>query len=211
MSAASALREPWDELGRQREAASFGMWVFLGSELLFFGGLFTVYAVYRVLHPDAFTEAAREANLVYGTVNTAILMTSSFTMALAARTAKAGYRRLAMWSLALTITLGFAFLIVKGFEYSEDIQKSLIPGADFKLRDAAAQLFWAFYWIATGVHALHLTIGIGAVSRLWLLSWWRELPLQESPASEATALYWHLVDVVWIFLFPAIYLVGRNS
>jgi cytochrome c oxidase subunit III len=136
-------------------------------------------------------------------------MTSSFTMAVAARAAEAHLRRAAHWCLAATIALGAAFLVVKGFEYAEDIRKHLVPGPGFRLEPPATQLFWAFYWIATGIHAVHLTIGIGAVGRLWLFSWLRELPLEESPAAEATALYWHLVDVIWIFLFPIIYLVGR--
>jgi cytochrome c oxidase subunit 3 len=187
------------------------MWVFLASELLFFGGLFTGYAVYRLLYPEVVTSAARESNIWYGTANTAILMTSSFTMALAARSADAGFRRVAMWGLVLTIGLGLAFLTVKGFEYAEDIRKHLVPGPNFRLEQPAAQLFWSFYWIATGVHAVHLTIGILAVARLWLMSWLGELPLGQSPAAEVTALYWHLVDIIWIFLYPAIYLVGRTS
>lgn len=208
---ARALREPWEELERQHRAASFGMWVFLASELLFFGGLFAGYAVYRVLYPEAMATAAREANLLYGTVNTAILMTSSFTMAVAARAAEAGLRRAALWCLALTVALGLAFLAVKGVEYAEDVRKDLVPGAGFRLQEPQTQLFWSFYWIATGLHAVHLSVGIAAVGRLWLMAWWRTLPLASSPAVEATALYWHLIDVIWIFLYPAIYLVGRAS
>lgn len=208
---AAALHEPWEELERERRAASFGMWVFLASELLFFGSLFTAYAVYRLLYPEIVTAAARESNVWYGTANTAILMTSSFTMALAARTGEVGLRRVAMWGLVLTIGLGLAFLAVKGFEYAEDIRRHLVPGPDFRLEQPAAQLFWSFYWIATGVHAVHLTIGIVAVARLWFMSWLGELPLERSPAAEVTALYWHLVDIIWIFLYPAIYLVGRTS
>lgn len=210
-AAADALREPWRDLDRQREAATFGLWVFLGSELLFFGGLFLAYTVYRVLHPDAFVVAARETDIVYGTANTAILMTSSLTMVLAVRGAEAGLRRLAMWSLAGTIALGLAFLVVKGFEYAEDIGHGLLPGYDFRLSPPATQLFFTLYWIMTAVHAIHLTIGIGAVTRLLVQGWRGTLPLRTSPAVEATALYWHLVDVIWIVIFPLLYLVGRSS
>jgi cytochrome c oxidase subunit 3 len=206
---AAALREPWHALARQREAASFGLWVFLGSELLFFGGLFLAYTVYRVVHPDAFLTAARETDVVYGTANTAILLTSSLTMALAARGAEAGLRRLALLSLAGTVALGCAFLVVKGFEYAEDIEHGLLPGHGFRLTPPATQLFFALYWIMTVVHAVHLTIGIGAVARLFVQGWRRTLPLRTSPAVEATALYWHLVDVIWIVIFPLLYLVGR--
>lgn len=208
-SAAIALREPWESLDRQREAASFGMWIFLGSELLFFGGLFLGYAVYRTLHPQAFLEAARETNLVYGTLNTAILLTSSLTMVVAERAAHGRLRRLALRCLAATMALGVAFMIVKGFEYAEDIREGLLPGFGFRLEPPATALFFAFYWIMTGLHAIHLTIGVGAVARLLLQSVLGSLPLEESSAVPATALYWHLIDVIWIFLYPVLYLVGR--
>ena len=121
------------------------------------------------------------------------------------------FRRLILGCLAATATLGFAFLIVKGFEYKEDIDKHLVPGAQFALKQSAAQLFFALYWIVTAVHGIHLTIGIVMVSRLALLGYLERQPLDANPEIEVTALYWHLVDIVWIFLYPLIYLPGRAS
>jgi cytochrome c oxidase subunit 3 len=205
-----ALREPWESLPRQREAATFGIWIFLASELLFFGGLFLGYTVCRVLYPHAFAEAGRETDIWYGTVNTAVLLTSSLTMAVAAGAGEAGLRRTALWCFGATIALGAAFLIFKGFEYNEDLIERLWPGPGFKLQEEpAAQLFFAFYWVMTGLHAVHLTIGMCLIGRLWFLTYRRRLPLEKSPQVEVTALYWHLIDVIWIFLYPILYLGGR--
>jgi cytochrome c oxidase subunit III len=206
----AAVHKPWRSLHRQREAATFGLWVFLGSEVMFFACALTGYAVYRVLWTEPFTAAARETNIVFGTANTAILLTSSLTMAAAAEGARAGLRRLTLVCLGITIAFGLAFLVVKGFEYREDIEKNLVPGPHFALHTAAAQVFFAFYWLLTGVHALHMTIGLGVTGTLLAQAWRgsRQLP---SPAFEVAGLYWHFVDLVWIFLYPLLYLVGRSS
>jgi cytochrome c oxidase subunit 3 len=208
--ASSALREPWDHLARQRQAVSFGVWVFLASEVLFFGGLFLGYAVYRYLYPAAFVTAAKQTDIVYGTVNTAILMTSSLTMAVASRAAERNVRRVTIACLAATVALGVAFLTVKGFEYRDDIAKGLVPGPHFPLHPAETQIFWAFYWVMTGVHAIHLMIGIGVVSTMTVLLS-RETIAPESPMFEGGALYWHLVDIIWVVLLPLLYLLGRNT
>lgn len=205
---ASLVREPWHGLDRQREAAAFGIWVFLASELLFFGALILTYTAGRIAHPDAFAAAARETDIWYGTINTAVLLTSSLTMAVAADAAETHRTRSTLPCLAVTAALGLAFLVLKGFEYAEDIRHHLVPGAGFALPEAAAQLFFALYWVMTAVHAVHLTIGIGLVGRLIVLGW-RGLPLGGNPQVEVTALYWHLVDVIWIVLYPLIYLPGR--
>ncbi len=205
-----ALREPWPNLMRQREAVTFGVWVFLASEALFFGGLLLGYTIYRNLYPQAFLTAARETDIVYGTLNTAILLTSSLTMAVAERGAQLKFRRMALWCLAATAVLGLAFLISKGFEYREDLSKGLFPGPGFPLHPAETQIFWAYYWVMTGVHAIHLTIGIGIVTTVMVLLWRRSTP-PESPVFEGVALYWHLVDVIWVILLPLLYLVGRAS
>ncbi len=210
MSDAALLREPWEHLARQREAATFGIWAFLASELLFFGGLILAYTIYRIDYSDAFAAAARETDLWYGTINTAILLTSSLTMAVAAQAAEGdGGRRLTSGCLAVTAALGLAFLAVKGFEYAEDIRRGLVPGPDFSLKERPAQLFFAFYWIATAIHAVHLTIGIVLVTRFAVQGWRERLRLRANPQVEVTALYWHLVDVIWIVLYPLIYLPGR--
>jgi cytochrome c oxidase subunit 3 len=207
------LREPWQYLERQRGADKFGIWVFVASEVLFFGALMLTYTVCRIDHSDAFAAAGRETNIWYGTINTAILLTSSLTMAMASQAAAGGiqFRRLIISCLLATAAFGLAFLVVKGFEYREDIEKHLVPGAQFALPETGAQLFFGLYWLITGVHAIHLTIGIVLVSRLALLGFSGELQLDETPEIEVTGLYWHLVDVIWIFLYPLIYLPGRAS
>jgi cytochrome c oxidase subunit 3 len=207
------LKEPWQYFDRQREAGTFGIWVFLASEMLFFGALILTYTVCRIDHPAAFAAAARETDILYGTINTAILLTSSFTMAMASQAAASGerLRSLVLWCLAATAALGLAFLVVKGFEYKEDIEKHLVPGAHFALAQTGAQLFCGLYWIITGVHAVHLTIGIVLVVRLTLLGYLNKFPLDANPEIEVTGLYWHLVDIIWIFLYPLIYLPGRAS
>jgi cytochrome c oxidase subunit 3 len=214
MSDESALlREPWFDFGRQREAGKFGIWVFLASETLFFGALMLTYTVCRIEHPDAFAAAGRETNIWYGTINTALLLTSSLTMAVAAQAAEAPVRlrRLVVACLIATALLGIAFIVIKGFEYKEDIDKHLVPGSGFALPQAGAQLFYGFYWLVTSVHAIHLSIGIALVGRLFWVLIRRELPAKDNPEIEVTALYWHLVDIVWIFLYPLIYLPGRAS
>jgi cytochrome c oxidase subunit 3 len=207
------LKEPWEYFQRQRDAGKFGIWVFLASEMLFFGALILTYTVCRVDHVAAFAAAGRETNIWFGTINTAILLTSSLTMAMASQAAASGaeLRRLILWCLSATAALGLAFLVVKGFEYREDIEKHLVPGADFALKQDGAQLFFGLYWLITGVHAVHLTIGIILVGRLTALGYWKAFSLHDNPEIEVTGLYWHLVDIIWIFLYPLIYLPGRVS
>jgi cytochrome c oxidase subunit 3 len=205
-----AIREPWQERSRERLGATFGIWCFLASELLFFGGMILAYTIYRIQYPDAFAAAANETDIWYGTVNTAVLLTSSLTMAVAAKAAEGNFRRLVTGCLAATAALGLLFMVFKGFEYAEDIRHGLVPGAGFSLHEPPAQLFFALYWVMTGVHAVHLTIGIVLVLRLCLLGWLGALILHENPEVEVTALYWHLVDVIWIVLYPLIYLPGRS-
>lgn len=209
--ATGLLKEPWKYFERQREAGTFGIWVFLASEALFFGALILTYTVCRLENIEAFAAAGRETDIWYGTINTGILLTSSLTMAVASQAAASsgGFRRLVLGCLAATAALGLAFLVVKGFEYKEDIEKHLVPGARFALKETAAQLFFGLYWIVTGVHAIHLTIGMVMVIRLTLLGYFRNIRLDRNPEIEVTALYWHLVDIVWIFLYPLIYLPGR--
>jgi cytochrome c oxidase subunit 3 len=207
---AKVLQPPWKQLSRQREGATFGIWIFLASELLFFGSLLLLYTAYRVANPDVFITAGRETDLWYGTVNTAVLMTSSLTMAVAAQAAEADMRHLTIWCLGATVVLGLMFLVFKGFEYAEDIEKNLLPGANFALKEPATQIFFALYWIMTGIHAIHLSIGLGLVGRLAVFGALRGVQLRENPQVEVTALYWHLVDVIWIILYPLIYLMGRS-
>ncbi len=203
------LREPWTNLPRQREAATFGMWLFLMSEMLFFGAVFMAFSFSRALDVSAFQAAARETALWYGAANTLILVTSSLTITLAIRASAVSKRSLAMFLLSATAVLGVAFLVVKGFEYRDDLERHLYPGANFALGQNAAMIFWSFYWIMTGVHAVHLAVGVGLVTRLAWLIRRRRLSLA-SPQLEVTSLYWHLVDAFWVVLFPVLYVAGRG-
>jgi cytochrome c oxidase subunit 3 len=184
------------------------MWTFLASEVLFFGALLMAYTFVRVLHPLDFLEAAKHTNIWFGTANTFILITSSFTMVMAVRAADLDLGRMASILFAVTAALGLLFLVVKGFEYREDLHEHLLPGRNFALPQTPAQIFFSFYWGITGLHAVHLSIGIGLVSRLAYLAARRRIRL-DSPQIEVTALYWGLVDIVWIVVFPLLYLGGR--
>ncbi|MDJ0387562.1 cytochrome c oxidase subunit 3 [Roseomonas sp. E05] len=209
-SGGEALREPWESLRRQREAAGFGMWLFLNSEALLFGALIAAFFATRFYHPQAFEAAGKEAEIVYGTVNTLVLLTSSLTMAVASFATRAELRRVSFWSLGLTLALGLVFLGLKIMEWRSDLEKGMVPGPGFPMEQPGAVLFWGFYWALTPLHALHL---IGGLSTVGFLTWQAARgarPLR-SPAFEAAGLYWHLIDVVWIFLYPLIYLQGRAS
>jgi cytochrome c oxidase subunit 3 len=185
----------------------FGVWSFLTTEALFFSGLFLFYAVSRFTNSAGFEVGAREADIWFGTANTIVLMTSSLTMAIGERAIKAGFVTLARAMVAGTLALGATFLVVKGFEYRSDIEKHLIPGPHFPYAVRGAAQFWAFYWTATVIHAIHLTVGLGIVARLLFVP--RAALPKRWTTAVGTALYWHLVDIVWVILFPLLYLVGR--
>jgi cytochrome c oxidase subunit 3 len=204
-----ALQEPWPDLAVQREGVTLGIWVFLASEILFFGVLIAAYAVYRSFNPEAFARAAQQTEIIYGTINTVLLLTSSVTMTVALRASAVRLRRLTMVCLMLTLALGLAFLLVKGLEYKDDLAKGLVPGAGFPLADPPTQLFWTLYWIMTGIHAIHLSAGILVVATVVVLFWRRVIPVQDS-TMEGVATYWHFVDSVWLILYPLLYLMGRS-
>jgi cytochrome c oxidase subunit 3 len=205
---APGLQKPWPNHALQREGVGVGMWLFLMSEILFFAGLFITYAIYRSFNVDAFRIAAAQTDLIYGSANTVILLTSSLTMTVALRAATARLRQLTIMCLVATALLGLAFLVVKGLEYHDDLTKSLFPGAAFPLSPPPTQLFWMLYWIMTGIHAVHLTAGILIVFTVALLFERRIVPVQSSTV-EGVAIYWHFVDCLWLILFPLLYLVGR--
>jgi cytochrome c oxidase subunit 3 len=179
------------------------MWLFLAAEVVFFGGILLGFFEFQGSFPRDFAEAGRRTNLRLGALNTGILLTSSLFMALAVRSRT---RRAAVAALAATMTLGVAFLAVKFTEYALDFHEHLVPGSGFRISGADprhARLFFLFYFAMTGIHALHLMIGIG------LLTWLALGPFRPA-ALEVTGLYWHFVDIVWIFLFPLLYLQGRH-
>ena len=204
-----AIQEPWPDLALQREGVGLGMWLFLASEVLFFAALFCAYAVYRGFNGEAFHIAGAHTKIVYGSINTALLLTSSLTMTVALRAATAELRRLTLTCLGATAALGVAFLVCKGLEYRSDIIEHMVPGPNFPLKPPATQIFWGLYWIMTGIHAVHLTAGIVVVLVVLTLFKRDIIPVQGS-TMEGVAIYWHFVDSVWIFLYPLIYLVGRS-
>jgi cytochrome c oxidase subunit III len=209
----TGLAHQFDNLEQQREAVTLGMWIFLATEVLFFGGMFTAYAVYRSLYPLAFAEVSRQLDIVLGTINTVVLICSSFTMVLAVYGAQTGRRRMLALFLALTIILGLAFLGIKFDEYHEKFQEHHVPGPSFSYpgpHGRQAEMFFSLYFAMTGLHALHMIIGIGLLSVLLVMAWrGRFTPEYHNPI-ELSGLYWHFVDVIWIFLYPLLYLIGRH-
>jgi len=208
-TAAAALRDPWPDLDRQREGVAVGIWLFIASEVLFFGALFLGYGVYRALYPEAFRVAGAQTEVFYGSLNLLLLLTSSAAMTIAVDASRQEMRRITIICLALTILLGIGFLLCKGMEYRDDIVKGLFPGDHFPLQPPQTQLFWAFYWVMTSVHAIHLATGIIVVG-VFAMMLWRQLVPIGTPAILGVATYWHFVDTVWIILFPLLYLVGRS-
>lgn len=200
-------------LAQQSETAELGMWVFIATEVMFFGALIFGYFLYRFSYPAAFAEAGKDAVLWCGTVNLALLMTSSLTMVLALHAASEGQQRALMGWLAATALLGLIFIGIKGYEYVSDYEDQVVPAIRFMLKPheaPAGELFWFFYFVATGIHAIHLSIGIGCVLHMMRKAARHELsPAYHAPL-EVVGLYWSFVDTVWIFLYPAIYLVGRT-
>lgn len=206
----AALQEQFKEMPQQKEAATLGMWAFLATEVLFFGAMFMSYIVYRSTYPQAFAEASHHTVLLYGTVNTAILLTSSLTMALAVQAARENNIKWLFRFLTITIAFALAFLAVKGLEYRKDVMEHLWPGPHFRSElPPQAQIFWVLYWIMTGVHALHVTVGIGLLTTMaWMTSRRKFSDAYYTPI-EMTGLYWHFVDVIWLYLYPLLYLIHR--
>ena len=208
-----ALAHHFEDLGQQSEAATLGMWVFLVTEVLFFGGLFTAYSIYRAWYPEAFAVASHELDITLGTINTAVLITSSLTMALAVHSAQLGERTKLLIFLVLTMVLGAAFLGIKSVEYYEKFVEHHIPGPNFQFEEKYfrhAQIFFSLYFVMTGLHALHMIIGLGVMTWMLIWSWNGTITLEYSNPIEVSGLYWHFVDIVWIFLFPLLYLIGRH-
>jgi cytochrome c oxidase subunit 3 len=202
---------------QQRETASLGMWVFLVTEVLFFGGMFMTYTLNRSTYPDVFGEASRSIDLTLGAINTVVLIGSSLTMAMSVWASQVGKKQLVTIFLIATLILGSVFLGIKGVEYHQKFVEHHIPGLGFSFEPGAsiatnahAQLFFSLYFAMTGLHALHMIIGAGLL--LWLIKQsmrGRFTPEYNTPV-ELVGLYWHFVDIVWIFLFPLLYLIDRH-
>jgi cytochrome c oxidase subunit III len=212
-AASPVLAEQFDDIEQQRETAKLGIWVFLATEVLFFGGLFLSYTVYRYLNPEAFAAASRHTEVILGGANTAVLLFSSTLMALAVRAAKLDRRRQMVRLLLATAFFGIAFMAIKAFEYYKDITDHLVPGVNFQWPEAnrgAAELFWWLYWAMTGLHAIHVTVGVCIMLVLAVLAWRGRFDNGNYMAVDIAGLYWHFVDIVWVFLFPLLYLAGHR-
>jgi len=209
-----ALAHQFDSLAQQKEAATLGMWVFLVTEVLFFGGMFATYAIYRAWYPEAFAAASHELDVMLGTINTVVLITSSLTMALAVHAAQLGQRKIVLWFLAATMVLGAVFLGIKSVEYYHKFAEHHVPGPGFQFERESfrhAQLFFSLYFLMTGLHALHMVIGIGIMLVMFWWAWRGTITADYYSPIEISGLYWHFVDIVWIFLFPLLYLIGRHG
>lgn len=210
------VAEQFHDPTQQWRADCFGMWVFLATEAMMFGGLFLAFSVYRSEHPQAFAEAAHHLKQHIGALNTAVLMFSSFTMAMADPAVERGRRGLVLALLAATMALGCAFLAIKGYEYHSEYREGLMPllGLEFHgepFRGEAARLFFGLYYVMTGLHAVHLALGIGIMAAMWVaVLRWRD-PSVIIRQVRIAGLYWAFVDVVWILLFPTLYLLDKGG
>jgi len=218
------LRHHFADMEQQRNTAALGMWLFLVTEIMFFGGLFCAYLVYRVAHFNAFAAGSQQLDIRWGAFNTAVLLISSLTVVLAVRAAQDGNRKQLVIYLVLTVLLGLTFLGVKAIEYREKFEKHHVPGAGFQFTETfddngqhkpvnprEAELFFSLYFAMTGMHALHMIIGCGLFSVLIVLAWKGHYTPGYYTPIENAGLYWHLVDIIWIYLFPLLYLISRHS
>jgi cytochrome c oxidase subunit 3 len=191
------------------DGSKLGMWLFLATELILFGGLFILYASYRFEYPALFQTGSNELNLTLGTINTVVLITSSLFVALSILALEKERVRLSRLFLALTIFMGLAFMVIKGFEWGEKFRHGLYPNAEHLLSMEEGEiLFFGLYYTMTGLHALHVLIGVGVLSGLLLFHFRGTLTRDRIALLENGGLYWHLVDIIWIFLFPLFYLIG---
>jgi cytochrome c oxidase subunit III len=213
-----ALHKQFEHIEQQRDAGTFGIWIFLATEILFFGGLFATYIQYRSFYFPAFVSGSHLLERDFGAIMTFILLGSSFTMAMSVHSARVGQRKLLVGMLLLTILLGLAFLGFKFTEYAHKWHEHLVPGFNFhpdsaQLKGAAPQsveLFLCFYFFMTGLHALHMIVGIGLLSVMAILSWLGKISADHYNRIEVSGLYWHFVDIIWIYLFPLLYLITGN-
>lgn len=209
------LAHHFDTPDQQYQSAVLGMWTFLVTEVLFLGALIAAYIIYRVNYAAGFADAAHHLNAELALANTGALLCSSLAMALAVRAAQVGKRGQLVFLLLLTVVLGAVFLGIKGYEYYVDYEEHLIPlkGFDFRFEGAHpehARLFFGFYFALTGLHALHMIIGIAVMLVITFLAWRGRFTPEYYTPVEMTGLYWHFVDIVWVFLYPLLYLLHQN-
>lgn len=208
-----ALRHHFADLEQQREASEMGMWVFLITEIMFFGGMFCAYMVYRYLYYSAWVAGSEEMDFWWGTINTVVLICSSLTMALAVRASQLGQRKMLVVLLIVTMALGCVFLGIKAIEYHGHWTKHQFPGPNFHFEGPDAphvELFFALYWGMTGFHALHMVIGVVVVGFIAFFGWRGKYGPDYHNPVENTGLYWHFVDIIWIYLYPLLYLISHR-
>lgn len=207
------LRHHFENMEQQRGASSMGMWVFLITEIMFFGGMFMAYLAYRYEYFLAWQEGSQHMNFWIGTVNTAVLICSSLTMVLAVLAIQQGRRRLTSIMLAVTICFAIAFMVLKGMEYHEHWLAHEFPGPAFHfagIDPRHVEMFFVLYFVMTGFHALHVLIGIGLVSTMLYMNERGHFSADYHNPIENTGLYWHFVDLIWIYLYPLLYLIGHH-
>jgi cytochrome c oxidase subunit 3 len=220
------LQHHFDTMEQQKDASMLGMWIFLVTEIMFFGGMFAAYLVYRYWFYNEFVWGSTSLSIWWGGINTLVLIFSSLTMALAVHCAQLGMRKMLMFFLACTLVLGFAFLGIKGKEYTDKYNEHHIPGHHFHFGEVTMadgskvdvekdisqqrmQIFFSLYFALTGMHAMHMIIGAGLLSTLLFMAWKGKFSASYYTPVENIGLYWHFVDIVWIFLFPLLYLISR--
>jgi len=209
------LQHHFDDSAQQLESSTLGMWVFLVTEVMFFGGMFGAYTVYRNMYPEAFASTSHFMNVTIGAINTGVLIFSSFTMVLAVRSAQLGQKKALIAFLVLTLILGCVFLSLKYVEYHEKWVDHHIPGPGFQYADSRyahqAQILFYLYFAMTGMHAIHMIVGAGLLITLIAMSARNRFSSKWYTPVEMIGLYWHFVDIVWIFLFPLLYLIGHTK
>ncbi|APR75837.1 Cytochrome c oxidase polypeptide III [Minicystis rosea] len=206
------LHEQFADLEKQTHAARLGMWIFLASELLLFTGLFALYTAYRALYPHDFAAAVAHNDIAIGTIMTVILITSSFTVAMSVHAVRASHPRRAAVLLAVSVAIGILFLVLKGIEYAEHFREGIFPAGAYRFAELptyGAQMAFTLYFAMTALHGLHVVVGAGLLAGVawgcWKKRYWS---YNETPV-ELSGLYWHLVDIIWIFLWPLLYLTRR--
>jgi cytochrome c oxidase subunit 3 len=210
------LKHHFADLEHQKATSTFGMWLFLVTEIMFFGGMFAVYLIYRLSYYNAWVAGSRTMEIQYGAANTAVLICSSLTMVMAVHFAKLGNRKLTGIFLVLTLILGLSFLGVKAVEYHGHWVHHEFPGASFHFEHQGnydprqVQMFFSLYFAMTGMHALHMIIGAGLLTWLLIFNARGRFSAEYNSPVEIVGLYWHFVDLVWIYLFPLLYLISHH-
>lgn len=206
----SFVQHHFVDADQQFDTAKMGMWVFLVTEILFFGGLFAAYIVYRAWHPDLYVEASTQLDTLMGGINTAVLILSSFTVAMAIRSAQINKNKHLIWYLVVTLALATTFMVIKYFEYTHKFHLGIYPGQFYTfegIEHPQAPIFFSIYYMMTGLHGLHVIIGMGLMIWLIVKALKGKISAEYYTPVEITGLYWHLVDIIWIFLFPLLYLI----